>query len=57
MTMDFLFNIPDEELLNLAENIRLREEAKIKVQEDKVIKQEIAYMTREVPVSSICKRN
>jgi hypothetical protein len=55
--MDFLFNIPDEDLLNLAENIRLREEAKIKVQEDKVIKQEIAYMTREVPVSSICKRN
>ena len=54
--MDFIINIPEELLFDIADNIRLRDEKTQQIAIDKQIKSEINYLTREVSVSSIVKR-
>jgi len=54
--MDFIINIPEELLLDIADNIRLRDEKAQQIAIDKQIKSEINYLAREVSVSSIVKR-
>jgi hypothetical protein len=51
------FDLPEELILDLAAIIQERDEAAIKACEDKVVQQEIRYLTREVPYSSVAKRN
>jgi hypothetical protein len=51
------FDLPEELILDLAAGIKARDDAETKKREDKIIRQEIRYLTREVPYSSIAKRN
>jgi hypothetical protein len=55
--MQFMFELPEELILDLAESIRLRDKDTAKEQEDKIIRREIRYLTREVSCSSVYKRN